>query len=184
MRILLAAITLGGCVSQIQPVPSDWDHVSDPNCTESYAYPVADDLLGGIVAGGGLLIADQTSDRHTAAAIALGGLAIGIVFAIASNIGYGEVHDCRIASEAWRVAGAMTAQDHGDAPGAWFCAADGSCTRERAACEQLGDSCTIVDAAWCFATTNDSKRCFAAPNVCWSKRRRAGDVAASGCRRR
>lgn len=174
-------VALVGCSAQIRGVPRNWDHASNPGCTTNLDNVAVDGAIAALIFVGGFLTADQIQDRQTAAGVAIGAAFVGGIFAIAAAAGYSKVDDCRHTMEIWRIAQATAAREHRRSD--WFCAPDGSCTRDRVSCEQPGSSCVGADTAWCFATT-DGERCFAAPDVCWPESRQAGDGATSGCQRR
>lgn len=166
IRVFL--VLLAGCASQIQSVPKNWDHASDPGCTENYDLVVADGAIAALGTGGGLAVAglveSRTHDRSAAGAVAIGGLAIGVVFALSAASGYDKVEECQRLTEGWRTARATARREVGAARG-FFCAISptraGLCTRERSVCEQARDlataavpdlgACKFLEVAWCFA---------------------------------
>lgn len=157
-----------GCASQIRSVSKNWDHASNPGCTESYDLVVVDGAIAALGAGGGFAVAglveSRTHDRATAGTIAIGGLVIGVIFAFSAAAGYNQVDECQRLTEGWRTARATTRREAGSARG-FFCATSltraGLCTRERSVCEQARDvavaavpdlgTCELVETAWCFA---------------------------------
>lgn len=204
-------LVLAGCVTQIQPVPRNWDHASDPRCTASYGYVAGDAAIAITAAGGGLGVAlavsDGTQNRDAAATIALSGLAVGIVFALAGSAGYDRVQDCERATREWRVAQATARREMRKAPKpatpttprGFFCASSaaggGLCTRERSACEQARDAavavvpdlgaCSLVETAWCFAIAGGrGDRCAPSEAACTEQLGRAGTDAVGECEER
>ncbi len=201
-----AALLASGCITQIRPVDPDWDHASDPACTDDYGPVVGDAVIGGGLIGGSLLVANQIQDGHTAAGVAAAGGAIGLVFVALAYLGYDRVEDCQRAIETWRTAQATAQREgadrrtleerFGNDPRGWFCASStrggGLCARERSTCEQAREAaigagadlggCVLVETAWCFAA-GPGQRCFPTQGGCEAQRGRLDGAATCGERR-
>lgn len=208
IEVCVAAVLLAsGCITQIRRVDPDWDHASDPACTDEYGPVVGDAVIGAALFGGGLIAADQIGDRKTAVGVALGGGSLGLLFVALAYLGYDRVEDCQRAIEAWRTAQAMAQrvdaerrtleEQFGKGPRGWFCATSmlgaGLCARERSTCEQARDAaigagaelaaCALVETAWCFAA-GAKQRCFPTQGGCETQRGRVDGAAATCDERR
>lgn len=204
MGLAVGATVLSGCITQVRRVPKNWDHASDPGCTESYGPVVGDAAIALVGGGGALLVADQIKDRDTAATVAVSGLALGAIFAILAAVSYDDIETCVRVNEEWRVARATARREAAQRPKqpdpvaaaaspprGFFCASSPSVpgaglrARERSACEQARDAaaaavpdlgaCVLVETAWCFALEHGAgDRCAATQAGCAEQLGRAG----------
>lgn len=101
-RGLLSLALATGCSLGMQSVDPKWDGTTEPECSDSWGPVIGDGLMAGI----GLGVASAGVDAESDAAV-LGGVAVGIAFAVSGLVGEHTLSDCRAAKAQWRVGGAI-----------------------------------------------------------------------------
>lgn len=101
-KLVAALAALSACSFGVKSVDPKWDGTEEPECSDSWAPVIGDGLMAGV----GLGVASAGADAESDIAV-LGGVAVGLVFAISGIVGESAIGDCKAAKAQWRVGGAI-----------------------------------------------------------------------------